>query len=43
MTTVVKAAKRGIESEPGDLPFLHDYVIGRRVNVTRGILKVAQC
>jgi hypothetical protein len=29
---VVKAAKRGIESEPGDLPFLHDYVVERCVN-----------
>jgi hypothetical protein len=38
---VVKAAKRGIEFEPGDLPFLHNYVVERRVNATRGILKVA--
>jgi hypothetical protein len=38
---VVKAAKKGIESEPSDLPFLHDYVVRRHVNATRGILKVA--
>jgi hypothetical protein len=41
MTTVVKVAKRGIESEPGNLPFLHNYVVRRRVNAMLGILKVA--